>query len=71
MYVRYTGQESVDGDLKIPTIIWYDQDGNIQAAGAEAQRDGIDKKAKLEGWVKAEWSVNKAQLRSYLYSCRL
>ena len=68
LHVRYPGQESVNGDLKIPTIIWYDQDGKIQAAGAEAKRDGIDIEAELGDWVKAEWSVQRAQLRSYLYS---
>ncbi|KAH9485819.1 Heat shock 70 kDa protein 12B [Psilocybe cubensis] len=52
---RYPGQESVGGDLKIPTILWYDQEGVVKAAGAEATREGIAIQVEEEQWVKCEW----------------
>ena len=58
LYLRYPGQERVGGDLKIPTIIWYDQSGAVKAAGAEATKEGIDIEASENQWVKAEWLLN-------------
>ncbi len=55
MVVRYPAQEQVGGDSKIPTIIYYDLSGNVQAVGAEAIREGIIEEAEDEGWIKAEW----------------
>jgi hypothetical protein len=52
---RFPGQEHVGDDSKVPTIIYYDQAGKVRAVGAEAMRDGIDKIAEDENWVKAEW----------------
>ncbi|PPQ91153.1 hypothetical protein CVT25_003058 [Psilocybe cyanescens] len=52
---RYPGQENVGGDLKIPTILWYDQQGVVKAAGAEAIREGIEIQAEEEQWIKSEW----------------
>ncbi|KAJ3504521.1 hypothetical protein NLJ89_g7891 [Agrocybe chaxingu] len=52
---RYPAQEHVGGDLKIPTVLWYDQAGVVQAAGAEATRDGIEVQAEDKQWVKSEW----------------
>ncbi|TEB26609.1 hypothetical protein FA13DRAFT_1795529 [Coprinellus micaceus] len=52
---RFPGHEQVSGGSKIPTIVYYDRDGNVRAVGAEAlQSDNIDK-AKAEDWQKAEW----------------
>jgi len=47
----------ISGASKIPTIIYYDQDGEIQAVGAEATEDGIYETAIDQGWKKAEWCV--------------
>ncbi|CAA7260296.1 unnamed protein product [Cyclocybe aegerita] len=52
---RYPAQEQVGGDSKIPTIIYYDREGKVQAVGAEAVREGIEELVQDEGWVKAEW----------------
>jgi hypothetical protein len=49
---RYPAQELV-GNCKVPTIIYYDQAGNVRAAGAEALRDAYQ--AEEEDWIKAEW----------------
>ena len=40
---------------KIPTIIYYDQEGEVRAVGAEAVREGVFEEAEENGWVKAEW----------------
>jgi hypothetical protein len=45
------------GNSKIPTIIYYDQDGKVRAVGAEAKRDGVLETAEDENWTKAEWFV--------------
>jgi len=53
--IRYPAQEKVGGDAKIPTILYYDKSGNVQAAGAEALNDRIQDEAVKNGWTKAEW----------------
>ncbi|KAF8989887.1 hypothetical protein BDQ17DRAFT_1372600 [Cyathus striatus] len=54
---RFPAQEHVGGDSKIPTIMYYDKNGIVCAAGAEAMREGINEVAEDEGWVKVEWFV--------------
>ena len=51
----YPAQEHVGGHPKIPTVIYYDQDGNVRAIGAEALREGIEEDAEDSEWTKAEW----------------
>lgn len=41
-------------DAKIPTIMYYDQQGKVRAAGAEAMSESIDEKAVEENWTKSE-----------------
>lgn len=50
---RYPGQ--VAGDAKIPTILYYDELGNVRAAGAEALSDNIQHEAEENDWILAEW----------------
>ena len=52
---RFPSQERVGGDSKIPTIMYYDQDGKVRAVGAEAMREGLVEIAEDEQWTKAEW----------------
>ncbi|KAG6826284.1 hypothetical protein H0H92_000454 [Tricholoma furcatifolium] len=52
---RYPAQEHVGGDSKIPTIIYYDQQGVVRAVGAEALKEELDSRIEDEGWTKAEW----------------
>jgi hypothetical protein len=60
----FPGQEHVAGSYKIPTILYYDKNGNVKVAGAEAEGSAIIDLAEDEGWTKAELYV--------LYcSCRL
>ncbi|THG93264.1 hypothetical protein EW026_g7931 [Hermanssonia centrifuga] len=50
---RFPGQEN--GDFKIPTILWYSQDGTVRAAGAEARDPGMALLAEDEELVFTEW----------------
>jgi hypothetical protein len=52
---RFPAHEHISGASKIPTIIYYDQAGQVRAVGAEAMREGIYETAEDENWVKAEW----------------
>ncbi|OAX34711.1 hypothetical protein K503DRAFT_803366 [Rhizopogon vinicolor AM-OR11-026] len=52
---RYPAQEQVGGDSKIPSIIYYDLQGDVRAVGAEALQERIIEQAEDEGWVKLEW----------------
>ncbi|KAF8058639.1 hypothetical protein FPV67DRAFT_511804 [Lyophyllum atratum] len=52
---RFPAQEHVGGDSKIPSIIYYDQNGVTQAVGAEALKEGLEDRIEEEGWTKAEW----------------
>ncbi|KAI5116259.1 hypothetical protein M0805_008164, partial [Coniferiporia weirii] len=51
---RYPGQEHVTGNTKIPSLLYYDRDGNVRAAGAEAEGAQIDDEAEDNGWSKVE-----------------
>jgi len=50
----FPGQEHVAGNSKIPTMINYDKDGTVKAAGAEADTTQMISKAEDEGWQKVE-----------------
>jgi radical SAM superfamily enzyme with C-terminal helix-hairpin-helix motif len=57
VFFRFPAHETISGASKIPTIIYYDLEGNVMAVGAEAAKEGVHE-ASLEGnWHKAEWSV--------------
>jgi hypothetical protein len=52
---RFPAQEYISGASKIPTVIYYDQSGNVKAVGAEAMKESNYVVAEDENWVKAEW----------------
>jgi hypothetical protein len=54
LYFRFPGQEHVAGSYKIPSIMYYDQDGNMKAGGAEAEGNAMVDLAEDYGWTKAE-----------------
>jgi hypothetical protein len=58
---RYPAQEQVGGDSKIPSIIYYDLQGQVRAVGAEALQEMIIEQAEDEGWVRLEWYVYQAE----------
>ncbi|KIJ63506.1 hypothetical protein HYDPIDRAFT_175899 [Hydnomerulius pinastri MD-312] len=55
---RYPGQEHVGGDCKIPSVLYYDQQGNPRAFGAEALQEHIIEQAEDEQWIKLEWCLH-------------
>lgn len=54
---RFPEQVQSGGDCKIPSILYYDREGNVKAVGAEAMREGIEGIAEDEEWTKVEWYV--------------
>ena len=56
---RFPAHDHISGASKIPTIIYYDRNGEVRAVGAEAIRDGIQERAEDEQWVKVEWYVTE------------
>lgn len=57
-FERFPAHELNSGASKIPTIIYYDQEGQVRAVGAEATQDGIFEAAADGQWFKSEWSVH-------------
>lgn len=51
--LRFPGQEN--GDFKIPTVLWYTQDGKVRAAGAEARASSMTLIAEDEDLIFVEW----------------
>ncbi|KAF6743411.1 hypothetical protein DFP72DRAFT_933565 [Ephemerocybe angulata] len=52
---RFPAQEHVGGDCKIPSIMYYDKDGVVKAAGAEAMKEDIVAQKEDEEWVPTPW----------------
>ncbi|KAG5636039.1 hypothetical protein H0H81_009312 [Sphagnurus paluster] len=52
---RFPAHSKFGGSCKIPTIIYYDQDGKVRAIGAETTDERLRDTIEDEGWVKAEW----------------
>lgn len=50
---RFPGNDA--GSAKVPTILIYDNDGNVRAAGAEALLPNVIDDMKEERWTKIEW----------------
>ncbi|KAJ2916656.1 hypothetical protein MD484_g3731, partial [Candolleomyces efflorescens] len=51
----YPSQDRTGGDIKIPTVIYYDTGGRPCATGAETLAEGIEEDAEGNGWSKAQW----------------
>ncbi|KAI4526241.1 hypothetical protein K525DRAFT_360096 [Schizophyllum commune Loenen D] len=52
---RFPSQEQIGGNAKIPTVLLYDDEGVVTAAGAETLLDSNIEAAEVEGWSRAEW----------------
>lgn len=53
-HFSFPGQEHVAGSYKIPSIMYYDQDGNMKAGGAETEGNAMIDLAEDYNWTKAE-----------------
>jgi hypothetical protein len=54
MLVRFPGQDDFEHS-KIPTVIYYDDQGRPRATGAETLQPDVLDEAEEERWHKAEW----------------
>jgi len=52
---RFPALKQVGGDVKVPSLLYYDNSGNVRAAGAEVLTESVIEAALTEGWTKAEW----------------
>ncbi|KAI0918917.1 hypothetical protein AcW1_003564 [Taiwanofungus camphoratus] len=54
---RYPGQEGENRsrDTKIPSVLYYSQEGEVRAVGAEARLDATRLDAMDEDWILVEW----------------
>ncbi|KAH9912668.1 uncharacterized protein B0H18DRAFT_1088342 [Fomitopsis serialis] len=54
---RFPGQEGENRsrDTKIPSVLYYDENGEVKAIGAEATSDATDSEAEGEQWTRVEW----------------
>ncbi|KAI9459980.1 hypothetical protein HD554DRAFT_1602525 [Boletus coccyginus] len=52
---RFPAQGQGSGDAKVPSLLYYDESGNVRAAGAEVLTESVIESALTEGWAKAEW----------------
>ncbi|KAN0094933.1 hypothetical protein V8E55_003220 [Tylopilus felleus] len=48
-------QALVNGDAKVPSLLYYDKNGNVRAAGAEVLTESVIETALHEEWTRAEW----------------
>ncbi|KAH9940109.1 uncharacterized protein BXZ73DRAFT_43141 [Epithele typhae] len=65
---RFPGQENAAGDLKIPSMLYYNPDGTVARAGAEAMLPGMDLEAEDKGlflvtWFKLHLRPQRLELR--------
>lgn len=64
----YPGQEHIAGTQKVPSVLYYDSEGNVMAACAEALLSETIEKAEDEDWQKVEWYAllpNLCQMNSF------
>ncbi|KAI9569153.1 hypothetical protein HD554DRAFT_2204656 [Boletus coccyginus] len=52
---RFPAQGQGSGDAKVPSLLYYDKNGNVRAAGAEVNTESVIETALTEEWTKAEW----------------
>lgn len=56
-FSRFPHQHLADRIEKVPSAIYYDQDGRLRAIGAEILDPDTNTEAADEGWIKVAWQV--------------
>ncbi|KAK2462937.1 hypothetical protein APHAL10511_005135 [Amanita phalloides] len=56
---QFPGQQKTGGDSKIPSVVCYDQGGNVVAVGSQADIDMNPELLEVQGLVRVEWYVDK------------
>ncbi|KAJ3806836.1 hypothetical protein F5876DRAFT_68612 [Lentinula aff. lateritia] len=51
----FPAQAKVGGSAKIPSILYYDKEGNVRAVGSEAMEPAFIEQAEEEGFIKVSW----------------
>ncbi|KAJ4471454.1 hypothetical protein J3R30DRAFT_1080306 [Lentinula aciculospora] len=51
----FPAQGKVGGSAKIPSILYYDQEGRVRAVGSEATEPAFIEQAEEEGFIKVSW----------------
>jgi hypothetical protein len=72
-FSRFPRQHHADRIEKVPSVIYYDQDGQLRAIGAEILDPDTNAEAADEGWIKVAWRVcNPARpFRISIHSLRI
>ena len=52
---RFIGQIEPKGYSKVPSVVCYDQNGNVVAAGAETDPEVNQALFEMDGVIRAEW----------------
>ncbi|KIL55715.1 hypothetical protein M378DRAFT_90448, partial [Amanita muscaria Koide BX008] len=60
---RFSGQREENGKSKVRSVVFYDQDGNVIAAGPQADPEVNPMLSEIEDVRQAEWSVSDIKLR--------
>ncbi|TFK50906.1 hypothetical protein OE88DRAFT_1630799 [Heliocybe sulcata] len=53
----YPGQTSTGGDSKIPSVMYYDDEGVVQAVGQEAENLAESGEAEEMEWIRVQWRL--------------
>jgi biotin synthase-related radical SAM superfamily protein len=64
---RFPRQRHADRIEKVPSVIYYDQAGQLRAIGAEILDPEINARAADERWIKVAWRVRNVGLIIYLF----
>ena len=51
--LRFPGLEMGQGGTRVPSVLYYDEDACVRAAGAETEEEDTVIMAEEEGWTKA------------------
>ncbi|KAF8632108.1 hypothetical protein AX15_002039 [Amanita polypyramis BW_CC] len=52
---QFPGQHKISGDSKIPSVVCYDEDGDVIAVGSETDPEMNPELTEIKGLVRAEW----------------
>lgn len=54
---RFPLQSTLNVKGRVPSLLYYDKNGDVRAAGAEVLAESVVEAALTEGWTKVEWLV--------------
>ncbi|KAM6502887.1 hypothetical protein JOM56_002864 [Amanita muscaria] len=66
--VRFSGQREEKPDSKVPSVVCYDQDGHVLAAGPETDYEINPILSEIEGWCKFRTLISGAATKDFYHS---